>query len=271
MKQRCANCSRPLLDSDEQCYHCGAPVPGRQLKETPVEETVDLRAAARYGGVVLGLLVLGSLLMSWMGAGISLQTEPSPTPAAPDGWREFIPAGDDYAIWLPDSWELHTPTDPQWDTLLAQAALADQPLPDSFQRTEPGRFADRVSLLAMSPGRHEEPSPDAEAVRRPAASVQFHPGLANVSLAALQGENWSAGGRSIDTTGGMSTMIRTSGETVLIAELITRQGGDLLHTLTVVLTTGRGTYAVTVSAGETVFWQEEDILWGILDSLRPLP
>jgi hypothetical protein len=267
MKQRCANCSRPLLDSDEQCYHCGAPVPGRQLKETPAKETVDLRAAARYAGVVLGLLVLGSLLMSWMGAGISVQNGPSPTPAAPDGWREFIPPEDDYAIWLPDSWELHTPAGPQWDTLLARA---DQPLPGSFQRTEPALVADRVSLLAS--GRSpDEPDAEAEAVSPLAASVQFHPGLANAPLAALQTENWSAGGRSIDTTGGISTMPRKSGETVLIAELITRQGGDLLHTLTMILTTGRGTYAVTVSAEETAFWQEEGILWDILDSFRPLP
>lgn len=265
MKQRCANCSRPLLDSDEQCYHCGAPVPGRRPKETTVEETADLRAAARYGGVVLGLLVLGSLLMNWMGAGISIEARPSPTPAAPDGWREFIPPGDDYAIWLPDSLELHTPTAPPWNRL-----LADQPLPDSFQRTEPVLAADRVSLLATSPRGHES-SADADAVRPLAASVQFHPGLANVSFAALQLENWWAGGRSIDTTAGMSTMIRTSGETVLIAELITGQGRDPLHTLTMILTTGRGTYAVTASAGETVFWQEEDILWDILDSFRPLP
>jgi hypothetical protein len=265
MKQLCANCSRPLLDSDEKCYHCGAPVPGRQPKETPAKETVDLRAAARYGAIVLGMLVLGSLLMSWMGAGNSVQTGPPPTPATPDGWREFIPPDDDYAIWLPDSWELHTPTNPQWDTL-----LADQPLPGSFRRTEPVLIADRVSLLALS-RRHDEPSPGADAVRPLAASVQFHPGLANVSSAALQAESWSAGGRSIDTTAGMSTMTRASGETALIAELITGQGGDLLHTLTMILTTGRGTYAVTVSAEETVFWQEEDILRDILDSFRPLP
>ena len=240
-------------------------MPGRQPKETPAKATVELRAAARYAGVVLGLLVLGSLRMRGMGAGISVQNGPSPTPAAPDGWREFIPPEDDYAIWLPDSWELHTPAGPQWDTLLARA---DQPLPGSFQRTEPAIVADRVSLLASSRS-HDEPG--AEAVSPLAASVQFHPGLANVSFAALQAENWSAGGRSIDTTGGISTMPRKSGETVLIAELITRQGGDLLHTLTMILITGHGTYAVTVSAEETAFWQEEDSLWGILDSFRPLP
>ncbi len=92
MRQRCANCDRPLLDSDVQCFHCGTPVPGREQEIEPEEgSTADLAGARRLGCLVLVLLVVGALLASWMGAGIGIDSDPISTPAAQFGWTTPLP------------------------------------------------------------------------------------------------------------------------------------------------------------------------------------
>ena len=262
MRQRCENCGRPLLDSDFKCFHCDTPVPGREPPARPAdEETMDLGAAARYGGVALALLVLGAILMNWMGAGFRSPLDATPTPAAPAGWREFISPQGDYRVWLPNSWSLSTPGGPRWEALLDQAT---HPLPNSFNTIEPKSSLDRVQLVGQgSAGEGERP---------PMMTIDFHPGLANSSLAALQVDNWSAGGIGVDTAGGISLMAQTSGELALIAELVYPAGkaNRILHTVTMAVQSGGGVYAVSVSAERSDFLQQEEILWMILDSFRPL-
>lgn len=264
LSQRCENCGRPLLKSDLKCFHCGAPAPGREpVPQTRPEDeqSVDLKAAARYGAMLLGLLALGAVLMNWMGASFSSPLNATPTPAPPAGWREFLSPKEDFLLWLPDSWHVTTPGNPNWETSLMQM---QHPFPFSFRATEPASVFERVRLVARSTA--------GEGERPLMASVGLHPGLANANLEAMQEERWMVESRSVDTSGGMSVMLNSAGELVLIAELVYTIGStrDVLHTLTMVRKTERGAFAITVSALELDMLRQEGTLWTLLDSFRPL-
>ena len=261
MIQRCENCGRPLLKSDVNCIHCGTPVPGRESTLPVTEENgPDLKAAARYGAVLIGLVVLGALLYNWMGAGITARSDVLPTTAAPAGWSEFRPADSQYRIWLPEDWQTLSPKDPDWETALSES---NHPVPLVFRSVEPTEWVDRATLLAKSPS----PAGETPLV----LTVQLHPGLAATNLESLQSGNWTAGGRQLDASGGTSLFNRPSGETALIAELVYPIAGSVdLHTLSMLVEAERGVYAVTVSAEADSFLENEETLWAILGSFQPL-
>lgn len=261
MTLRCENCGHPLLEDDIACVHCGTPSPREPVPEpAPEKEQINLRAAGGFAVMVIGLAILGIVLLNWVGAGYSSPLQPTPTPAAPAGWRQFTPPRADYVIWLPDSWQARTPSSPQWDAWLNQLA---HPLPDSFAKTPPTGLDERLSLIASDPKSWHDPAPT--------VSVQLHPGLGEISLGILQTDNWWASDRWVDTGGGISFQYRDSGETLLIADLLYPNGaGEYIQSVTSIIKTNRGAYAVTVSALEPDFRLLEEQLWQILDSFRPL-
>jgi hypothetical protein len=225
---------------------------------------MHLVAAGRYALLVLALMVVGALLLNWMAVGaLVVDDEPPAPPAAtpPAGWREFTPPGEKYRIWLPESWELHTPASPGWEGLVAEAA---SPVPSRFATAEPRRAVDRVSLVAESP---------AAGTARPfMVSVDHHPNLADTGMSVLQAEGWSAG--AVPIHGAVSVYVRRQawGQRVLVAELAYPANGTdlILHALTYVVKTDWGLYAISASAEETSFWHSDETLWQILDSFAPL-
>ncbi len=261
MTDRCQNCDRPLLKSDTKCFHCDMPVPGREPTIQALEASqVDLRTAVRYGGLVLALMVVGALLLNWMGAGVEAQAASTPTPAAPAGWQEYVPPEVNYRVWLPADWVLFIPDNPDWKGVLDRAP---HPLPGSFGSFAPSSPEERTSLVAWDP---------AESGRHPLmVTVELHSGLLRFNLVALQVDNWFDGGRQLDTTRASSLVIRNSGDSALFTELVYPVGGDeVLHTIIMMIKTGRGVYAVTVSAAEEDFLLQEESLWQILDSFATL-
>jgi hypothetical protein len=261
MSRSCQACGTALLDSDTTCYRCGAPTSGREPNDqSPAEEKASLGAAAVFAGVVLGLLILGAVLANWMGAGYTNPLEETPTPPAPAGWYECLSPQGDYRIRFPNSWHCYTSASPEWEELTGHLA---HPLPDSFQRHAPGDRRERLSMIAQSWA--------ADGSRALTLSIELHPALGETPLEILRQESWWVGDRWVDTTGGLSIQRRDSGERMLIADLIYPSGaGDYVQSITAILKTGRGAYAVAVSGIDEEFWQTEELLWEILDSFRPL-
>lgn len=260
MKGRCESCGRALLNSDLKCYHCGAPVEGRQPSLEPLAENgSDVGSAVRLGGVVIGLMVIGALLMNWMGAGYSAELNITPTPPPPAGWRSVISPEDDYEIWLPTSWEVYTPVSRGWEEKVAEAP---HPLPSLFRMAEPVDPLDRITLVARKT-LNDGASPLM-------ISVDKHPGMVQHKLISLQLSDWSDRGVLIDTTAGLNLVLRPTGDSALLAELVypTTGGQSILYTLSMLIRTGSGVYAVTASTDEVSFLEYEETLWAILDSFR---
>ncbi len=261
MSQSCPNCGTALLDSDTKCFRCGALVPGREPGHPLTgEEKTNLRTAAAYAGVVLALMVLGAVMVNWMGVGYTNPLEETPTPPAPTGWYECLSPQGDYRIWLPNSWRCYTRTSPEWEELAAQLT---HPLPFSFERSEPRDQGERLSMIAQSWA--------ADGGRALTLSIELHPGLADTPLEVLRDDSWSAKGQQIDTSGGLSIRWRESGERMLVADLIyPDDAGDYVQSVTAVLRTKQGAYAVSVEGIGEEFWRMEGLLWDILDSFQPL-
>lgn len=81
MNRRCENCGRPLLRSDDKCYHCNTPVPQMASDELSDESKLELSFYVRYILFILVLMLIGLYLMSWMGKDLKApQALPEPTP-----------------------------------------------------------------------------------------------------------------------------------------------------------------------------------------------
>jgi hypothetical protein len=261
MSQSCPNCGTALLDSDTQCFRCGAPAAGRAPNaQSTAGEKTNLGAAAVYTGVVLALAILGAVLANWMGAGYANPSGETPAPPIPAGWYECLSPQGDYRIWLPSSWHCYTRTSPEWEELAGQLT---HPIPERFRRSAPPDQGERLSMIAQTR--------TTGGGRVPTVSIELYPGLAETALETLQEDRWWAGGRWVDTSEGLTIRRRASGETMLIADLIYPGGaGDYVESVTALLKTGRGVYAITFSGIEEESWRAEELLWDILDSFRPL-
>ncbi len=261
MRQSCPNCGTALLDSDTQCFRCGAPVAGRAPDaQATAEEKANLGAAAIYAVVVLALVILGAVLSNWMGAGYTAPPDETPTPPIPAGWYECLSPQGDYRVRLPNSWHCYTRSSPQWEEL---AGLLTHPLPESLRRSASPDRGERLSMIAQNPV--------ADGGQVPTLSIELYPGLAETALETLGEDRWWAGGRWVDTSEGLTIRRSPSGETLLVADLIYPVGaGDYVESVTGLLKTGRGIYAITFSPIEEGSWRADEMLWDILDSFRPL-
>jgi hypothetical protein len=131
MNIRCENCGHAALDTDETCWHCGAPLPGRQgtgRKKVKAREswTRDGGPAsiAIFGSLTLLVVVAAALVMATLGRQPQLQVRLG-TRTRP-GWTLLAPANRAFTVTLPDSWSWLDSTDPG-----AAAEL------DALIRTEP--------------------------------------------------------------------------------------------------------------------------------------
>ncbi len=260
MKPTCKACGSPLLESDTHCFRCHAEVQEPNTPPLPDPETqVDLRAAASYGGVVLALLIVGALLMNWMGAGSADPLAPTATPSAPAGWNESIALQGDFLVWLPSTWQIYNRSNTLWSET---AGEIDHPLPVTLRSSLPRDPAERLVMVARSPA--------AEEVRPAEFSVAFFPDRTDLSLGILETESWWVGERWLDTEGATHVTKRESGESALIADLVYPAGdGEYTRSMTMILKTSWGLYAVSVTAMEGDDEMTEEIR-NILDSFLPL-
>jgi hypothetical protein len=260
MKPSCQACGSPLLEIDTHCFRCGAEVQEFETPSPPdTEVEVDLRTAALYGGVIMALLIVGAVLMNWMGAGTTDPLAPTATPPAPAGWSEIIAPQGDFLIWLPRAWHVYTPDSLQWRETAGQV---NHPLPARIKSEGLRDAAERLVMVARSSA--------AEGERPAELSVAYYADLVDLSLGVLQTDTWWAGERWLDTTGATRITRHESGEWVLIADLIyPAGGGDYTQSVTMILKTAWGVYVVTVSAMEGNLQMTEEIDT-ILDSFQPL-
>jgi hypothetical protein len=259
---RCENCGRPILMSDAQCFHCGSPVPGRQV--TPVvedENTADWRSSLRLGSVVITLMIMGLVLTNWMGESFNGSLAALEGARGPDGWQEYIPPDQTYQIWLPGNWQIETPQGRGWQELVG---AIPEPLPNSFRQIAPARMVDRANLVASSKTAQD---------RQPiTVSVQLHPGLVHYSLISLQVDDWSDGGVPIDTVNKTELFVRDNGDSALLADLIyPREGGTkVVRTLVMLIRSADGIYALTAAADPADFERNEETMRQIFDHFELL-
>jgi hypothetical protein len=259
---RCENCGRPILMSDNQCFHCGAAVPGRLVTAT-VEDggRVNWRSSLWLGVVVVGLMIVGLVLTNWMGAGFDADLAVAERATAPEGWQEYVPPDQAYQIWLPGDWQLETPRRAGW---LELVDTIPEPLPDSFRQIAPTQLADRVDLVASSKTAQD---------RQPVTlSVQLHPGLVHYSLIALQLDDWSDRGVPIDTANKMELLVRENGDSALIADLVypREEGTSMARSLVMLIRSADGIYVVAVTADVADFERHEQAMRQILDHFQLL-
>jgi len=261
VKSTCTNCGAALLESDTTCYRCQATVPGRESGGKSTEESkIDLKAAATLAAVVLGLVLLGAVAASWMGAGLSAAPDAADRRTAPAGWYEYTSPLGDFEIWLPDTWRRHTRSSPEWQALVEHLI---RPLPNGFERGGKREREARLSMIAQS-------SPD-DSASTLTLSVELYPESAQMSLETLQNYEWWAAGDRVDTAGGLYLTRRASGEQVLVADLFYPSAeGSYVQSVTNVIITERGAYVISVSGTVDELLPTEELLWNILDSFRLL-
>ncbi len=261
MKSICANCGAALLESDTTCYRCQAAVPGRELGGRSTEEPkIDLKAVATFAAVVLSLVLLGAVVTSWMGAGLSSAPDTADRRTAPAGWSEYTSPLGDFEIWLPDTWRRYTRSNPEWQALVEHLI---RPLPNGFERGGKREREARLSMIAQS-------SSD-DSTSTLTLSVELYPELAHISLETLQNYDWWAAGERVDTAGGLYLTRRQSGEQVLVADLFyPSTEGSYVQSVTNLIITERGAYVISISGTVVELLPTEELLWNILDSFRLL-
>jgi hypothetical protein len=131
MNIRCENCGRAALDTDDTCWHCGQPLPGRQnlTRRRPRARESWTRdagpgAIATFGALTLLVAVALILAMAYLGRQPQLQVRLG-TRTPPD-WTFLAPADRAFALTLPDDWSWLDSADPGSAAELA-ALLEQQP------------------------------------------------------------------------------------------------------------------------------------------------
>jgi hypothetical protein len=109
MNVRCENCGRAALDSDETCWHCGAPLPGREgagRKLVKARESwahgAGPASIAVFGGLTLMVVLAAILVMVSLGRRPQLQVLLG-TRSLP-GWRFVTAADQAFTLALPGGW-----------------------------------------------------------------------------------------------------------------------------------------------------------------------
>jgi hypothetical protein len=261
--QRCENCGRPLLKSDERCFHCQTPVPGREQTAAPATASaddaaaIDLRSAARHTLALAVVALVTLILLNAMGAGHRANTAAVTREPPPSGWRQVVPPEGGFRLWLPESWDLYLSSSPTWP---APGRGMMVPLPQLFSQYEPSQSEDRILLLSRR-------QLDAGAVPMQAI-VQLHPALSQYDLNLLESIPWSLGGKALDASSSANVIARPSGDPALYHESVYRSADTdtLIQCISIIVQAPSGLYALTVSADVDTFLEQEHDLWQIVES-----
>jgi len=109
MNIRCENCGHAALETDETCWHCGGPLPGRQgagRKKVKARESWARDrgpgSIAVFGGLTLLVILAAVLVMTTLGRQPQLQVRLGTR--TPPGWTLLTPADQLFTITLPADW-----------------------------------------------------------------------------------------------------------------------------------------------------------------------
>jgi hypothetical protein len=106
---RCENCGELAKESDIICWHCGQPLPGREME---VADGVELRSGRKQSvsaGTVgfylaITLLVVTAALVIMGSLGERPQVQIGFGTRVPDGWIIITDRDETFTAYLPDSW-----------------------------------------------------------------------------------------------------------------------------------------------------------------------
>ncbi len=107
----CDNCGEPAMPSDSKCWHCGAPLPGR---EPDKDETIRVANSWKEGanprlvliyGLITAIVIIGALaLMAYLGRLPKLQVGVGTR--VPESWQAVTPVNMSFYVNLPGDWFL---------------------------------------------------------------------------------------------------------------------------------------------------------------------
>jgi hypothetical protein len=127
----CENCGHQALDTDNTCWHCGEPLPGRESagrKKVKVREGWTRGSGpasiAIFAGLTLLVALAALLVMSWLGDRPQLQLRLG-TRIRPD-WTLVTAADERFTAILPDGWSWRDGTDPADAAALQTLLESDQ-------------------------------------------------------------------------------------------------------------------------------------------------
>jgi uncharacterized OB-fold protein len=127
----CENCGHQALDTDNSCWHCGQPLPGREnsgRKKVKARESWTRgsgpASVAMFGGLTIAVIVAALLVMSSLGDQPQLQIRLG-TRVRPD-WTFITAANDLFTVTLPDTWTWQDGTDPATAGALRKLLDGDQ-------------------------------------------------------------------------------------------------------------------------------------------------
>jgi hypothetical protein len=109
MNVRCENCGQAALGTDKVCWHCGRPLPGRDIEE-PEKVAVNqgwrqTQSIGTIGGyVVVAVLVILSAVLVTGVLGRKPLVMANVGERAPEGWETFTDFRSRFTFYLPQSW-----------------------------------------------------------------------------------------------------------------------------------------------------------------------
>ncbi|MFZ0548094.1 MAG: zinc ribbon domain-containing protein [Candidatus Promineifilaceae bacterium] len=114
MNIRCENCGQLALATDKVCWHCGKPLPGRDIEE-PEKVAVNegwqhTQSIGTIGGyVVVAVVVILSALVVTHILGQQPKVSAEVGQQAPDGWEVIRDLNSRFTFYLPEEWRWFEP------------------------------------------------------------------------------------------------------------------------------------------------------------------
>ncbi len=114
MNVRCENCGQQALESDKVCWHCGRPLPGRDI-EAPEkvivnkgwQQTQSLGMIGGYVGVAVFILLAALVVTRVLGQQPLVSANVGER--APEGWEAFTDFRSRFTFYLPQPWTWFEP------------------------------------------------------------------------------------------------------------------------------------------------------------------
>lgn len=109
MNVTCEYCGEPAMPSDSKCWHCGKPLPNREVAENDVvtaatswQSTGKSSAVIAYGIITLLVIVAAVIVMASLGSQPLLQIGVGTR--TPEEWISILSADASFYVNLPEEW-----------------------------------------------------------------------------------------------------------------------------------------------------------------------
>jgi len=126
MNPRCENCGQLALETDKVCWHCGQPLPGRDI-EAPEKVTVNKgwqqtqSLGTISGYIAVAVFVILATLLVTHALGQQPRVSANVGERAPEGWEAFTDFRSRFTFYLPQDWT--------WFEQERREKRSDPPLP----------------------------------------------------------------------------------------------------------------------------------------------